>query len=90
MRPARALRRAALPAGFAFLAPAFLAGFFAGAFFLAGAFLALVADLALVDFFALVGMAHILPLCGLARKIQRGLRQIGLGESTGGDSHKRV
>lgn len=65
---ARALRRPALPAGFAFLAPVFLAAFLTGAFFLAGAFLALVADFALVDFFALVGMAHILPLCGPVRK----------------------
>jgi hypothetical protein len=36
---------------------------------LAGAFLALVADLALIVFFAL-GMVHILPLCGLACKIR--------------------
>lgn len=53
----------------AFFAPAFLAGFFAATFFLAGAFLAVVDFLALVAFLAL-GMAHILPLCGPARKIR--------------------
>ena len=70
---ARALFMVPLEAGLAFLAPAFLAtflaGFFTAATFLAGAFLALVADLALVAFFAL-GMAHILPLCGPACKIR--------------------
>jgi hypothetical protein len=74
---ARALFMGDLEAGLAFLAPAFfatflttfLAGFLAAATFLAGAFLALVADLALVAFFAL-GMAHILPSCGLACKIR--------------------
>ena len=68
---------AILPAGLLFFAPAlgpalltvFLITFLATTFFLAGAFLALVADLALVDFFALIGMAHILPLCGLVCKI---------------------
>ncbi len=52
-----------------FLAPAFLATFLATTFFLAGAFLAEVVDFFLVDFLALVGMAHILPLAWRICKI---------------------
>ena len=67
----------------AFFAPAFLAGFLAATFFLAGAFLALGEILALVAFLAL-GMAHILPPCGPARKIRNTrFKQIDITAGTG-------
>jgi hypothetical protein len=70
MDTARALRKAVF--GALFFAPTFLTGFltvFFATTFLAGAFLALVDFFTMVAFFALVGMAHILPLCGPVRKI---------------------
>ena len=66
----------------AFFAPAFLAGFLA-ATFLAGTFLALGDILVLVAFLAL-GMAHILPPCGPARKIRNTrFKQIDITAGTG-------
>ncbi len=68
MDMARALFMADLGAAFRF-APVFFVAFLAATFFLAGAFLAEVVDFFLVDFLALVGMAHILPSHAPVRKI---------------------